>query len=175
MVHRGQNANDVLARLHVNQIGECYEVRRIVKDVFNRVGFNMGFTNRPYFVSAFSAIVRMAEVPRRVKNPKIITKFTGEVGESTTEHIARYLVEIENLANDKNLKMNFFPSSITKNAFTWFSNLRPNSMTSWAQLENAFHAQFYRRELNLAVTDLVALKRDDEESMDDYMIHFKNT
>ncbi|XP_016168708.1 uncharacterized protein LOC107611275 [Arachis ipaensis] len=75
----------------------------------------------------------MTEVPRGVKNPKVITKFAGEVEESTTEHVARYLVEIENLANDENLKMKFFPSSLTKNAFTWFSNLRPNSIMTWNQ------------------------------------------
>ncbi|RYR13882.1 hypothetical protein Ahy_B04g070646 isoform E [Arachis hypogaea] len=115
----------------------------------------------------------MAEVPRGVKNPKITTKFAGEVRESTTEHVARYFVEIGNLANDKNLKMKFFPSSLTKNAFTWFSNLRPNSIT-WNQLETAFHAQFYRGEMNVAVTDLVALKREDGETIDDYLIRFKN-
>ncbi|XP_052116406.1 uncharacterized protein LOC127746598 [Arachis duranensis] len=69
--------------------------------------------------------------------------------------------------------MKFFPSSLTKNAFTWFSNLRPNSISIWAQLETAFYAQFYR-ELNVAITDLVALKREDGETIDDYMICFKN-
>ncbi|XP_057760102.1 uncharacterized protein LOC130980438 [Arachis stenosperma] len=116
----------------------------------------------------------MAEVPRGVKNPKITTKFAGKVGESTTEYVARYLVEIGNLANDENLKINFFPSSLTKNAFTWFSNLRPNSITTWNQLETAFHAQFYQGKMNVAVTDLVALKREDGETIDDYLIHFKN-
>ncbi|XP_016173928.1 uncharacterized protein LOC107616491 [Arachis ipaensis] len=116
----------------------------------------------------------MAEVPRGVKNSKITTKFDGEVGESTTEYIARYLVEIGNLANDENLKMKFFPSSLTKNAFTWFSNLRPNSITTWNQLETAFHAQIYRGKMNVAVTDLVALKCEDGETIDDYLIHFKN-
>ncbi|RYR21211.1 hypothetical protein Ahy_B03g066491 [Arachis hypogaea] len=38
----------------------------------------------------------MAEVLRGMKNPKIITKFAGEVGESTTEHVVRYLVKIGN-------------------------------------------------------------------------------
>ncbi|XP_057747800.1 uncharacterized protein LOC130966995 [Arachis stenosperma] len=116
----------------------------------------------------------MAEVPRGLKNPKTTTKFAAEVGESTTEHVTRYLVEIGNLANDENLKMKFFPSSLTKNAFTWFSNLRPNSITTWNKLETTFHAQFYRGKMNVAVTDLVALKRKDGETIDDYLIRFKN-
>ncbi|XP_015968526.1 uncharacterized protein LOC107492068 [Arachis duranensis] len=70
--------------------------------------------------------------------------------------------------------MKFFPSSLTKNAFTWFSNLRPNSITTWNQLETAFHTQFYRGEMNVAVTDLVALKHEYGETIDDYLIRFKN-
>ncbi|RYR13878.1 hypothetical protein Ahy_B04g070646 isoform B [Arachis hypogaea] len=170
VILRGQNADDFLARLRG---GERYQVTRIVEEILNRVGLNVGFMNQLHFVSAFSQVVQMAEVPRGVKNPKITTKFAGEVRESTTEHVARYFVEIGNLANDKNLKMKFFPSSLTKNAFTWFSNLRPNSIT-WNQLETAFHAQFYRGEMNVAVTDLVALKREDGETIDDYLIRFKN-
>ncbi|XP_015954717.1 uncharacterized protein LOC107479079 [Arachis duranensis] len=84
------------------------------------------------------------------------------------------LVEIGNLANDENLKIKFFPSSLTKNAFTWFSNLRPNSITTWNQLETVFHVQFYQGEMNVAVTNLVALKHEDGETIDDYLIRFKN-
>ncbi|RYQ88986.1 hypothetical protein Ahy_B09g095864 isoform B [Arachis hypogaea] len=174
VVPRNQNADDFLARLCNNHGGERYQVTRIVEEVLNQVGLNVGFMNQPHFVSAFSQVVQMAEVPRGVKNPKIVTNFAREVGESTTEYVARYLVEIGNLANDKNLKMKFFPSLLTNNVFTWFFNLRPNSITTWNQLETAFHAQFYRGEMNVAVTDLVALKREDGETIDDYLIRFKN-
>ncbi|RYQ85058.1 hypothetical protein Ahy_B10g104551 [Arachis hypogaea] len=127
MVPRGQNADDFLARLRG---GERYQVTRIVEEVLNRVGLNFGFINQPHFVSPFPQVVQMAEVPRGVKNPKITKKFAGEVGESTTEHVAHYLVVIGNLANNENLKIKFFSSSLTKNAFTWFSNLRLNSITT---------------------------------------------
>ncbi|RYR48007.1 hypothetical protein Ahy_A07g033997 [Arachis hypogaea] len=50
-----------------------------------------------------------------------------------------------------------------------YLNFRPSSM-----LESAFHLQFYRGELNITVTDLVALKRGEGETIDDYMIRFKN-
>ena len=43
-----------------------------------------------------------------VKDCKIITKFIGEAGESTVEHIAHYMIELENLANNENLRMKFF-------------------------------------------------------------------
>ncbi|RYR22060.1 hypothetical protein Ahy_B03g067346 [Arachis hypogaea] len=118
IVHRDQNADNVLARMRINQRSERYQVTRIVEDVLSRVGFNVDFMNQLYFISAFLAAVQAAEVPRGVKNHKIVTKYAGEVGESITEHIAQYIVELENLANDEKLKMKFSPSYLTKNAFT---------------------------------------------------------
>ncbi|XP_015961045.1 uncharacterized protein LOC107485019 [Arachis duranensis] len=170
IVHRQKNVDNVLHGL----CGDHYQVTRIVEEVLNRVGLNVGFMNQPHFMSAFPQVVQMAEVPRGVKNSKITTKFAGEVGELTTEHVSRYLVEIGNLSNDENLKMKFFPLSLMKNAFMWFSNLRSNSIKTWNQLETTFHTQFYRGEMNVAVTDLVALKREDGETIDDYLIRFKN-
>ena len=95
-------------------------------------------------MSAFPECVQQAELPRGWKIPKSLTKFSGEENESAVEHIARYTVEIGEAASNEYLKMRYFPSSLTKNAFTWFSNLRPNSIHSWAQLERNFHDQFFR-------------------------------
>ncbi|RYR26242.1 hypothetical protein Ahy_B02g060452 isoform B [Arachis hypogaea] len=141
LVRRDQNADEVLNRLHT-QRGYHYQVTRIVEDVLNGMGINVGLMHRPYFVSAFPSAVQMTEVPMGVKNPKIITKFAGEGGESTVEHIAHYLVELGNLADNENLRMKFFPASLTKNAFTWFSYLRPSSILTWAQLEMPFMLNF---------------------------------
>ncbi|RYQ80193.1 hypothetical protein Ahy_Scaffold1g106760 isoform A [Arachis hypogaea] len=68
--------------------------------------------------------------------------------------------------------MKFFPSSLTKNTFTWFSNLRPNSITTWNQsrcyvslpeskvVKIAFMGlRFYMRQklLNVHIPDLAHL------------------
>ena len=57
-------------------------------------------------------------MPRGWKIPKSLTKFSGENGESTVEHIVRYTIEIGEVAFSEHLKIRFFPSSLTKNAFT---------------------------------------------------------
>ena len=97
--------------------------------------------------------------------PKLLTKFSGENGESTVEHIARYTMEIGELANEEYLKMRFFPSSLTKNAFTWFANLRANSILMWNQLEKSFHDQFFRGEMRVNLTDLFTIRRVQKESI----------
>ncbi|RYR59334.1 hypothetical protein Ahy_A05g025201 [Arachis hypogaea] len=86
IVLRGQDADEVLARLRANHGGERYQVTRIMEEVLNQ------------------------------------TKFDNDMESVST----------------------------------------------------TFHAQFYRGELNVAVIDLVALKREDGETIDDYMIRFKN-
>ncbi|XP_016206208.1 uncharacterized protein LOC107646541 [Arachis ipaensis] len=112
--------------------------------------------------------------PKGLEIPKSLTKFSREENESTVEHIARYTVEIGEAASNEYLKMRYFPSSLTKNAFTWFSNLRPNSIHSWVQLERNFHDQFFRGELKVSLTDLFSVKRVEGESIDTYLARFRN-
>ena len=107
-----------------------------------------------------------------MKIPKL-TKFSGEDGESTVEHIARYLIELGEIATNEYLKMRYFPSSLTKNAFSLYSTLPPNSVHSWIQLERLFHEQFFRGEMKVSITDLFNIKRMVNESVDDYLNRFR--
>ncbi|RYR48393.1 hypothetical protein Ahy_A07g034412 isoform A [Arachis hypogaea] len=116
LVRRDQNADEVLSRLHT-QRRYHYQVTRIVEDVLNKMGINVGLMHQPYFIFAFPSAVKMTEV----------------------------------------VPMDFFRASLTKNSFTWFSNLRPGSILTWAQLENDFYAQFYWAELNVSLTNLLAI------------------
>jgi len=75
--------------------------------------------HRPKFVSALSEYV-MTKLPRNWKVHKF-TKFARETNEFTVENIARYLTKAGDIANNENLKMKYFPSSLTTNAFTWFT------------------------------------------------------
>ena len=82
-------------------------------------------------------------------------------------------MEISELANEEYLNMRFFPSSLTKNAFTWLANLWPNSILSWNQLEKSFHDQFFRGEIRVSLTDLFTIRRGQGESIDDYLARFR--
>ncbi|MDV3201230.1 MAG: hypothetical protein Q8877_03530 [Sweet potato little leaf phytoplasma] len=104
----------------------------MVEKVLNRIGYNVGLANQPSFILAFPEWVQHAKIPRGMKIPKL-SKFAGEAGESTIEHIARYTIELGDFALEKALKMRLFPSSLTKNVFSWFSTLRPNSIHEWNQ------------------------------------------
>ena len=83
-------------------------------------GLNIGL-HRPSFFSPLSELVLQSELPRGYKVP-MFTKFARD----TVEHIARYLTKAGDLENDENLRLKFFPNSLTKNAFTWFTTVAPH-------------------------------------------------
>ena len=108
-------------------------------------------------------------MPRDWKIPNSLTKFYGKNGELTIEHIAQYTIEIGEVASNEYLKMIFFSSFMTRNACTQFSNLRPNSTTTWAQLEASFYSQFFRAKMKVSLTDLFAISQFNAESVNDYL------
>eukprot|EP00256_Glycine_max_P055100 XP_014622121.1 uncharacterized protein LOC102661556 [Glycine max] len=171
LVNRNQNADEVIGNIQQNRFDRQNNLAQMVETILVQNGLNLGL-HRPNFVSPLSEYVLQTELPRGVKIPKF-TKFAGETNESTVEHIARYLVEAGDLANNENLRMKFFPSSLTKNAFTWFTTLPPHSIHNWNQLERIFHEQFYMGQSKISLKELASVRRKALESIDDYLNRFR--
>ncbi|XP_050919575.1 uncharacterized protein LOC127137133 [Lathyrus oleraceus] len=126
----------------------------------------------------FEHIQRMAqrppvtEFPRGWKVPKFAV-FIGDTEESTLEHVARYQTEVGDIDNNEDLKLKYFPSSLTKNAFTWFTVLPPQSIQTWTQLERLFHEQFYMGQSKISLKELASVKQKVVESVDQYLNRFR--
>ena len=127
---------------------------------------------RTTYASPFPDFVLQTELPRGWKLPKF-TKFSGDVEESTVEHIARYQTELGDLVNNEDFRLKYFPNSLTKNAFTWFTTLPPQSLHTWAQLEKLFHEQFQMGQSRMTLTELSEIKRKSTESVDQYLNRFR--
>ncbi|XP_058783888.1 uncharacterized protein LOC131658632 [Vicia villosa] len=136
VVNRNQNADEVIHRVRQNNQLET-NLTAMIERIMTQNGLNTRL-RRPNYTSPLSDYVLQTELPRGRKVPKF-TKFSGDTTESTTEHIARYMTDARDLANNEDLRMKYFPSSLTKNAFTWFTTLPPNSIDTWSQLERLFH------------------------------------
>ena len=68
--------------------------------------------------------------------------FFREDGQSTLEHVARFIMQCGELANYENLyhfKLRLFPNSLTRATFTWYTTLPRNSIQSWQEMERQFH------------------------------------
>jgi len=92
------------------------------------------------------------------KIPKF-TKFGGVTNESAIDHVACYLTDDGDIANNENLRLKYFPSFLTKNTFTWFTTLPPHSIFTWSQLEKAFHEQFYMGQPKISLKELASVRR----------------
>src|SRR3954466_4595443 len=119
-----------------------------------------------------SRIYHASRIAKGTKVPKF-TKFSGDTNESTVEHIARYLTESGDLAGNKDLRIKYLPSLLTKNAFVWFTTLPPNSIDAWEHLERLFHEQFYMGQTKISLKELASIKRKFTESIDDYLNRFR--
>ena len=137
MVQRHEDPDQVVRRVQQQNFGGQNNIAQIVENILVQNGVNIG-TRRPTFTSPLSEYILETEIPRGTKIPKF-TKFSGESNESTVEHVARFEMEAGNLAQQENLKLRFFPSSLTQSAFTWFASLPPGSIHHWNQLQRQFH------------------------------------
>jgi len=133
-------------------------------------GLNVGL-HRSNFVSPLSEYVLQTKLPMGYKIPKFTT-FAGDTDESTFEHIARYLTKAGDIANNENLRLKFFPNSLTKNSFTLFTTLAPHSIQHWTQLERIFHEQLYMGQSKISLKELASVRRRTTESIDDYLNRF---
>jgi len=165
LVNRRQDTYQVVVQARQDNYEGHNNIANVVENLLARSGFNMGLRT-PNFRSALFEYVLMTELPRNWKFPKF-TKFAGETNESTVEHISRYLIEAGDIANNENLKMKYFASSLTKNAFTWFTTHPPNSIHCWTQLKKAFHGQFYMGQCKISLKELACVRRRTHESIND--------
>ncbi|XP_050909248.1 uncharacterized protein LOC127123024 [Lathyrus oleraceus] len=157
MVNRDQDADEVIHRVKRENMMEN-DLTSMIERIMAQNGLNTGL-QRPNYSSPLSEYVLQTEVPRGCKIPKF-TKFSGDTSESTIEHIARYMIEAGDLVNSENLRMKYFPSSLTKNAFTWFTTLPPNSIDAWPHLERLFHEQFYMGQTKISLKELARVGRN---------------
>jgi hypothetical protein len=68
-----------------------------------------------------------------------------------------------------------FPLSLHGTAFTWFTSLAPNSIFTWAQLEEKFHEYFYSSDAELRLSHLTSIKQKHNESIAKYNRRFRDT
>jgi hypothetical protein len=68
-----------------------------------------------------------------------------------------------------------FPLSLSGTAFTWFTCLTPNSIFTWAQLEQKFHEYFYSGDTELRLSHLTTIKQKHNEPTTDYIRRVTDT
>lgn len=135
--NRHQDADELIQRIRCDDMAANNNLTTMVERIMVRNGVDVGL-HRPNYMSRLSEHVLQAESPPRWKVPKF-TKFSRDTSESTVEHVARYFIEAGEIPNNESLRIKYFPSSLMKNAFMWFTILPTNFIDTWTRLERLFH------------------------------------
>lgn len=167
MVNRNQDADKVIHRVRHDDMARDNNLVVMVKRIIERNEVNISL-HRPNYISPLSEYILQIEFPRGWKVPKF-TKFSRDTSESIVEHVARYLTEAGDIVNNENMRIKYFLSSLTKNAFTWFTMLPTNLIHDWTRLERLFHKQFYMGHSKISLKELASIKRKFTEPIDDYL------
>ncbi|CAL1389698.1 unnamed protein product [Linum trigynum] len=109
--------------------------------------------------------------PRGFRVPDFIT-FSGTGDQSTVEHVGRFTVQCGDVSDF--LKLRLFGNSLTGPAFAWYVNLPSNSVQTWQQMEQMFHAQFYRPEQEVTMANLARMRQQLGETVEHFLTNFKN-
>jgi len=106
--------------------------------------------------------------PAGFRLPELV-KFNGDESKITFEHVSQYLAQLGEASSINELKVCLFSLSLIGTAFSWFSSLAPNSITSWEQLEQKFHGHFFSESYELKLSHLTSVKQMRDESVNDYI------
>ena len=71
--------------------------------------------------------------------------------------------------------MRLFPLSRSAADFTWFISLPPNSVYTFADLEQKFYDYFFTGETELKLSHLTLVKQKLHENVSEYIRRFKDT
>jgi hypothetical protein len=104
------------------------------------------------------------------------SKFSGEDDKTTLELVDQFILQCGHASANDTLKLRVFPLSISVTAFIWFTSLAPNSVFTWAQLEQKFHEYFYSCDTDTEVrlSHLTAIKQKHNESVTEYIRRFRD-
>jgi hypothetical protein len=127
------------------------------------------------YTSPFPGWYQRVALPNRVKVPTEFTKFSWQDDTSTVEHIARYLMQLGEASADEPFRIRYFPLSLTGAAFTWFTALPADSICSWKDLEQKFHAHYYTSSNEKKLIDLTTLRQRNNETPMEFLRRFRET
>jgi hypothetical protein len=112
--------------------------------------------------------------PRGFRIPDFV-KFSRDDSKTTYEHVGQYLAQVSEIGITDAHKVKLFPLSLSSTAFNWFTSLAPNSVTTWACLEQKFHDYFYYGDTELKLSHLTMVRQKYNETVSEYIRKFRET
>ena len=119
----------------------------------------------------YSKKIDALKMPRGYQPPKFM-QFDGKG--NPKQHVAHFVETCNNAGTERDYLAKQFVRSLKGNAFEWYTDLEPESINSWEQLEKEFLNRFYSTRRTVSMLELTSTKQWRDEPVVDYINRWRN-
>ncbi|KAM2988703.1 hypothetical protein FF2_002766 [Malus domestica] len=119
------------------------------------------FCSKPY-----SKKIDALKMPRGYQPPKFMQ--FDEKG-NPKQHVAHFVETYNNTGTEGDYLAKQFVRSLKGNGFEWYTDLEPESINNWEQLEREFLNHFYSTRRTVSMLELTSTKQWKDEPVMDYI------
>ncbi|KAM1512695.1 hypothetical protein ACFX1Z_024226 [Malus domestica] len=154
----------LMGSLSIQQLQEM--ITNTIKAQYEWSSHTSLFYSKPY-----SKKIDALKMPRGYQPPKFM-QFDGKG--NPKQHVAHFVETCNNAGTEGDYLAKQFVRSLKGNAFEWYTDLEPESIKSWEQLEREFLNRFYSTRRTVSMLELTSTKQWREEPVMDYINRWRN-
>ncbi|KAM1087150.1 hypothetical protein ACFX2B_012564 [Malus domestica] len=148
-----------MGSLSIQQLQEM--ITNTIKAQYEGSSNTSGLYSKPY-----SKKIDALRMPRGYQPPKFM-QFDGKG--NSKQHVAHFVETCNNAGTEGDYLAKQFVRSLKGNAFEWYTDLEPESINSWEQLEREFLNRFYSTRRTVSMLELMSTKQWKDEPVIDYI------
>ncbi|KAM1302121.1 hypothetical protein ACFX2H_013077 [Malus domestica] len=149
----------LMGSLSIQQLQEM--ITNTIKAQYEGSSHTSLFYSKPY-----NKKIDALRMPRGYQPPKFM-QFDGKG--NPKQHIAHFVETCNNAGTEGDYLAKQFVRSLKGNAFEWYTDLEPESINSWEQLEREFLNRFYSTRRTVSMLELTSTKQWKDEPVIDYI------
>ncbi|KAM2672670.1 hypothetical protein EV1_008331 [Malus domestica] len=149
----------LMGSLSIQQLQEM--ITNTIKAQYEGSSNTSGLYSKPY-----SKKIDALRMPRGYQPPKFM-QFDGKG--NPKQHVAHFVETCNNAGTEGDYLAKQFVRSLKGNAFEWYTDLEPESINSWEQLEWEFLNRFYSTRRTVSMLELTSTKQWKDEPVIDYI------
>ncbi|KAM2483252.1 hypothetical protein ACFX1W_040908 [Malus domestica] len=149
----------LMGSLSVQQLQEM--ITNTIKAQYEGSSNTSGLYSKPY-----SKKIDALRMPKGYQLPKFM-QFDGKG--NPKQHVAHFVETCNNAGTEGDYLAKQFVRSLKGNAFEWYTDLEPESINNWKQLEREFLNRFYSTRRTVSMLELTSTKQWKDEPVIDYI------
>ncbi|KAM1251879.1 hypothetical protein ACFX13_040787 [Malus domestica] len=119
-----------------------------------------------FYSKPYSKKIDALKMPKGYQPPKFM-QFDGKG--NPKQHVAHFVETCNNAETKGDYLAKQFVRSLKGNAFEWYTDLEPESINNWEQLEREFLNRFYSTCRTVSILELTNTKQWEDEPVVDYI------